>query len=288
MWSRDFAVAHFLSLSFHSGLFQITFIYSAGSWPCWKALNQRSWLNCSGGWSLRLWNCSKASLVILLYSRIENYWFPLCIAFCLANLGTWPYLWWKWLRWNWKSIHLKLKKKNIPTQGMVRVMTCAKNNLWSAKNNDHKVPALKFSWSLLMGGSKDQDISKLSGFLSCVLEQLCTKMAWSLSPVLVTWVSDQVGNLGTSWPRQWKFSWFFASTSRTDGHWHWYHYSLFFLSVWLWCPACGILVPWPGIEPTPLSVEVQSPNTGLPGNSQDDYSKCHCLWRLFHKRGGLS
>ena len=48
-----------------------------------------------------------------------------------------------------------------------------------------------------MGGSKGQDISKLSAFLSYILEQFCAKMAWSLSPVLVTWVSDQVGNLGT-------------------------------------------------------------------------------------------
>ena len=28
----------------------------------------------------------------------------------------------------------------------------------------------------------------------------------------------------------------------------------------LYGAACGILVPWPGVEPTPLAVKVQSPN----------------------------
>ena len=36
------------------------------------------------------------------------------------------------------------------------------------------------------------------------------------------------------------------------------HSSLFFFSFWSHHMACGILVPWPGIEPTPPAVEVQS------------------------------
>ena len=44
-----------------------------------------------------------------------------------------------------------------------------------------------------------------------------------------------------------------------------YYFSLFFLSFFLFfffngCTACGILVPWPRIEPVPTAVETQSPN----------------------------
>ena len=35
---------------------------------------------------------------------------------------------------------------------------------------------------------------------------------------------------------------------------------LFNLFIWLHCAACGILVPWPGIEPWPSAVKVWSPN----------------------------
>ena len=34
----------------------------------------------------------------------------------------------------------------------------------------------------------------------------------------------------------------------------------FFFLFWLHHTACGILVPWPGIEPVPHAVEVQHPN----------------------------
>ena len=34
----------------------------------------------------------------------------------------------------------------------------------------------------------------------------------------------------------------------------------FFFFFWPCCMACGILVPWPRIEPEPPAVEVQSPN----------------------------
>ena len=33
-----------------------------------------------------------------------------------------------------------------------------------------------------------------------------------------------------------------------------------FLFVWPYHTACGILVPWPGIEPGPMAVKVPSPN----------------------------
>ena len=33
--------------------------------------------------------------------------------------------------------------------------------------------------------------------------------------------------------------------------------------------ACGILVPWPGIRPTPLALEGQVPTTGPPGKSKN-------------------
>ena len=34
----------------------------------------------------------------------------------------------------------------------------------------------------------------------------------------------------------------------------------YFFKIWLCCVACGILVPWPGIEPAPSAVKVRSPN----------------------------
>ena len=42
-----------------------------------------------------------------------------------------------------------------------------------------------------------------------------------------------------------------------------------FFFFWLSCEACGILVPWPGIEPGPLAVKAQSLTTGRPRNSQN-------------------
>ena len=35
------------------------------------------------------------------------------------------------------------------------------------------------------------------------------------------------------------------------------------------CEACGILAPWPGIEPAPPTLEGEVLTTGLPGKSLD-------------------
>ena len=35
---------------------------------------------------------------------------------------------------------------------------------------------------------------------------------------------------------------------------------IIFFFFWLCCLTYGILVPWPGIDPSPLAVEVWSPN----------------------------
>ena len=40
----------------------------------------------------------------------------------------------------------------------------------------------------------------------------------------------------------------------------WTYLLFFFLILWLCHVACGILVPWPGIEPRPSAVKAQSPN----------------------------
>ena len=37
-------------------------------------------------------------------------------------------------------------------------------------------------------------------------------------------------------------------------------FSPFFFLFWLLCEACGIFVPWPGIEPRTMAVKVPSPN----------------------------
>ena len=39
--------------------------------------------------------------------------------------------------------------------------------------------------------------------------------------------------------------------------------------------ACGVLVPWPGIEPAPPALEVEVLTTGLPGKSQYSISSPH-------------
>ena len=48
----------------------------------------------------------------------------------------------------------------------------------------------------------------------------------------------------------------------------WEHNSvIFFFFFWHWLMACGILVPWPGIEPRPWQWKCQVLTTGLPRNS---------------------
>ena len=47
----------------------------------------------------------------------------------------------------------------------------------------------------------------------------------------------------------------------------WLKLSSQFLFFLFGCMACGISVPWPGIEPMPPAVEAQSPNQGSPGKS---------------------
>ena len=42
---------------------------------------------------------------------------------------------------------------------------------------------------------------------------------------------------------------------------------LLFMFYFFVCETWGILAPWPGIEPTPPSLEGQVSNTGLPGKS---------------------
>ena len=36
-------------------------------------------------------------------------------------------------------------------------------------------------------------------------------------------------------------------------------FNLLFIYFWLPRPACGLLAPWPGIEPIPSAVKVQGP-----------------------------
>ena len=46
-------------------------------------------------------------------------------------------------------------------------------------------------------------------------------------------------------------------------HFRWFYFLMFiiiYFIFWLCCAACGILVPQPGIEPTPPAVEVRSLN----------------------------
>ena len=43
--------------------------------------------------------------------------------------------------------------------------------------------------------------------------------------------------------------------------------------------ACGILTPWPGIEPTPPALEGEVLTTGLPGKSQGNLEKEKWSWK---------
>ena len=52
----------------------------------------------------------------------------------------------------------------------------------------------------------------------------------------------------------------------------WWGWTLFICFFYLFifclcCVTCGILLPWPRIEPWPLAVKARSLTTGLPGNS---------------------
>lgn len=52
-----------------------------------------------------------------------------------------------------------------------------------------------------------------------------------------------------------------------------------FLVFWPCCKACGILVPWPGIEPTPLALEAWSLNHWTPGKSPSFSFKSSNGWK---------
>ena len=54
-----------------------------------------------------------------------------------------------------------------------------------------------------------------------------------------------------------------------------------FFFFWLHLPACGILVPRPGIEPTPSELKHGVLTTGPPGKSwQNTFQRDWCLWDL--------
>ena len=55
--------------------------------------------------------------------------------------------------------------------------------------------------------------------------------------------------------------------------------------VWPCCAACGILVPWPGIEPRAQQWKRQALTTGPPGNSQEFYKSTRRRQTVQGKRG---
>ena len=52
------------------------------------------------------------------------------------------------------------------------------------------------------------------------------------------------------------------TTYYTHVQWTWYTISQFYFVLFFWpcCVACGILVPWPGIEPVPPALEAEGLN----------------------------
>ena len=50
---------------------------------------------------------------------------------------------------------------------------------------------------------------------------------------------------------------------------------LFYLFIWPYHAACGILVPQPGIEPGPLTVKTRSPNHWTTREFPSIYKKMH-------------
>ena len=49
----------------------------------------------------------------------------------------------------------------------------------------------------------------------------------------------------------------------------WRSLQFIYLFIWPYRVACGILVPWPGIEPGPWQWQSRVQTTGPPGNSQE-------------------
>ena len=45
--------------------------------------------------------------------------------------------------------------------------------------------------------------------------------------------------------------------------------------------VCGILAPWPGIEPTPIALEGEILTTGAPGKSLDIFLSNWCYLKFF-------
>ena len=56
----------------------------------------------------------------------------------------------------------------------------------------------------------------------------------------------------------------------------------FYFMVWFFGrKSCGILAPWPGIEPTPTALEGEILTTGAPGKSLDVFLKQLMLCKNF-------
>ena len=50
------------------------------------------------------------------------------------------------------------------------------------------------------------------------------------------------------------------------------------------CMACGILVPWPGIEPGPAAVKAQSPNYWATREFLKTFILDECNWDLLMRK----
>ena len=58
-----------------------------------------------------------------------------------------------------------------------------------------------------------------------------------------------------------------------------------YVSVFLGLQACGILVPWPGIEPAPSALEGEVLTTGPPGKSLGSFFVCKRVPSCFPRDG---
>ena len=75
---------------------------------------------------------------------------------------------------------------------------------------------------------------------------------------------------------------------------HSYQESLFFFFFWLHHAACGIRVPWPGIEPRPLATRHKVLTSESPGKSQGSpvlfciFFQVVCLLLFLHRKPGVA
>ena len=140
-----------------------------------------------------------------------------------------------------------------------------------------------------MKSGKVSEVSVESGWLdhsSCeyVVSVISWQQAlfWVKPPVFMTRAVQELkhrdvrqeGGKLREYREMWVFPEFYLLSYCAGGIWGFF---FFFFRFWPYMRACRILIPWPGLKPTPLQWKSRVLTTGLPGKSQEFFFLNNCL-----------